>query len=425
MKNFNTLHKSIFYFFVLALPLNLGKHFVFRWSYARGILIDYLVPTVYFQDFLIILLLLTWFVESHPRFIKTSLAHYPWIFRFLILFLTSVFISTVFSVRVVASLYFVVRLVLGILLFVYVSHNFILSVDFPVIARILCISVFFLGVLGVIQWNKQGSLFDNYLFFGEQPYSSSVRGVAVENILGVAKIPAYGVFRHPNVFGGFLSIVLIWIFSLRRKNSFVYLSLLFGVGALFYTFSQVAWLFLILGLAFLYLYRRFGNLGIRLSLLVTLLLSLIFLCIPLICRIDNLCRMPSLSIRSLLEVGAFKALSGNVPFGTGPSTASLVIEVLVPQLRPIRFPQPVHNIFLLIFLESGVFALFFFVLIFGFVLTSLFKRRPVYWEFLFITLLQMLILGGFDHYLYTIHQTVFLFWLTLGMALAYTYPDEV
>ena len=50
--------KKLFFLLILLLPLNLGKHFVIKDSYVLGLLIDYLIPTIFVQDILVFLIIL-------------------------------------------------------------------------------------------------------------------------------------------------------------------------------------------------------------------------------------------------------------------------------------------------------------------------------------------------------------------------------
>ncbi|MEA3355691.1 MAG: hypothetical protein U9Q63_04395, partial [Patescibacteria group bacterium] len=48
---------KLFYLIIFLIPCNLSKHFILPSSYVNGILVDYLIPSIYFTDILIIILL--------------------------------------------------------------------------------------------------------------------------------------------------------------------------------------------------------------------------------------------------------------------------------------------------------------------------------------------------------------------------------
>ena len=56
--------KIVFWWLILLLPSQLGKHFWFDFSQVLGLRIDYLAPTLYLTDVLVIFLLLLWFWEK-------------------------------------------------------------------------------------------------------------------------------------------------------------------------------------------------------------------------------------------------------------------------------------------------------------------------------------------------------------------------
>src|SRR5438552_2386080 len=61
------LHRIFFFLLILFLPTQLGLHFWPAWAMVLGRRIDYLAPTVYGTDILIILTLVSWiFVSSRP-----------------------------------------------------------------------------------------------------------------------------------------------------------------------------------------------------------------------------------------------------------------------------------------------------------------------------------------------------------------------
>lgn len=116
-------------------------------------------------------------------------------------------------------------------------------------------------------------------------------------------------------------------------------------------------------------------------------------------------------------------LDDNALFGVGLNNFTAKVEDYLPKSQVLRFIQPTHNIFVLLFSEVGLFGFVSFLLLFMFVLFSLLSQSFGIPAILFITLLQFVLLGSFDHYLLTIHQMQLLFWLTVGFALTYTKED--
>ncbi|MFC1756169.1 hypothetical protein ACFLZK_02135, partial [Patescibacteria group bacterium] len=81
----------------------------------------------------------------------------------------------------------------------------------------------------------------------------------------------------------------------------------------------------------------------------------------------------------------------------------------LPPKHDVRFAQPPHNMFVLLFAEAGVLALMSFTL---FIFRKI--KASCRNDLFFISMLQILFLGVFDHYFFTIHQPQLLFWLILG-----------
>lgn len=191
----------LFYIILLALPLNLGKHFIFDFSYSEGALIDYALPTVYVQDLLILL-----FLALHVVLNRTLPKKTIYLLPLSLLLLLNIVISE----NVLASAYFASRLVLYSS-FAIVGMKYLKKLSVVSLVVLLVISVFSISLLGLAQWFLQHSVFNNYLFFGEQPYSFLTPGILHHTFLGDNVIPPYAIFKHPNVLGGYLSIVLVWL----------------------------------------------------------------------------------------------------------------------------------------------------------------------------------------------------------------------
>ena len=157
------LHRFFFFLLVLFIPVNLSKHFIFSWSYVNGVLVDYLIPTFYLTDLIILLILVFWDLDlivnkTKYRF-KTKVLP---IFLTLLLFLTMLS----FSANSPSSLAKLVKYFELALLFLYVGLNFNFRKDFAKVTSLVSASVLFESILGYFQFLKRGSLFNNFLFFG-------------------------------------------------------------------------------------------------------------------------------------------------------------------------------------------------------------------------------------------------------------------
>jgi hypothetical protein len=82
-------------------------------------------------------------------------------------------------------------------------------------------------------------------------------------------------------------------------------------------------------------------------------------------------------------------------------------------VNDFRFMQPVHNIFLLILSESGIFSFGLFILVLALAIKRTFTQEYL---FLFlISLLQITFEGSLDHYFWTIQQTLLMMWILFGL----------
>jgi O-antigen ligase len=415
----NRVHRILFFIFVFFLPVNLGKHFDFVWSYVNGRLVDYLVPTVYATDLILVLILFFWVLSlttsasSGYRNKLVLLLNRRGI-HFLLLFVISLFFSSVVAANINIAIFLYIKIILYIGLFFYTATVFSLDGDLGKIAKIFSVSVILLSFLAIAQWEKQSSVFNNYLFFGEQPYSYSTYGVVKENFLGLTKIPPYATFRHPNVFAGFL-ITGIAITAALLPHWLALVAIILGVLSLFYTFSFSAWLVLLVSSLYLIFVRptRYRKAVTALFAGSVVLFVVVMSFLPLYGLPESIAGHPSVYRRVGLIEQTWDVVKASPLYGVG-------LGNFYYHSRDFMFQQPVHNLFLMMLSETGVIS---------FILFSLFLLLSFKTAFkfpLFLLLLgQMLLLSSFDHYFYTIHQTQMLFWLVLGILYAYELREEL
>lgn len=419
MKSF--LHRFTFSVLVFVITMNLGIHYISINSYVRSVLIDYLIPTIWFQDILLILLLIFWFFDGGIKEIMSSK-----MYRFFIIFASVLLPSLSLAQRTDPAIYFYLRLILYFFFVIYIYCNLNPKRDIYKIINLLSVSVILLGVLSLAQWINQGSVFNNYLFFGEQPYNSSTLNIARTDFFGNLKIPVYGTFRHPNVFAGYLSFSLFLIFAamyLEKKNPLYKISFILGFLSLILTFSQIAILSLLLAITFLVAIKKLGKRGVLLSMAGTFFLFVFGLVLPFLSRYEFAQTDPTYFRRINLLKSGYMMLENSPVFGIGLNNYTVLLPKYLPLTQILIFNQPVHNIFVLIGVEAGIVSLIAVLYLLFYCLKSLLEYGYGLAAAYFVLLLQIFIVGSFDHYLFTIHQTQYLFWLTVGLALAYTRVD--
>lgn len=417
-EKFLSFSKRLFLFLLFIIPVNLGKHFEIIDSYVRGVLVDYLVPTVFLQDIVVFLILSLWFIgKSKDSVQKISNLFARKEIQVAILFIFSVFLSSINSSRIVPSLYACLRLFLYFLMFIYVLVEIPVEDYFFKIHKSLSLSILLVSVLGIFQFINKGSIFNNYLFLGEQPYSSVTFDVPKESFLGRVFVPSYGLFRHPNIFAGFLCLSLLWMYPFLKRSLSNLLAFFLGIVALFFTFSYTSWFVFILGV-FLHHFLNKNPIQTlvrkKLAIVTTLIMCIFLAFIPLLgflSKSDN----PSILRRYNFLRASFRMIKDYPFFGVGFNYSTILIDDYNRESRDIRFTQPVHNIFLLIFSEAGLFSFLFFILFLYFSGKKLVNSS--YFNLFFISFIQILILGSLDHYFITIHQTLLYFWIVLGLAL--------
>lgn len=352
----------LFYLLVFLIPSNLAKHFILPSSYVSGSLVDYLIPTLYSNDILIILLLIFKPIKSVPKPV--------------LVFLACLLPSVIWAASPLPAIYKWVKfLEIGLLIAWIRQYR-------PDWKKPLLAAVIFQSVLAVGQWFNQSSLV-GYWFFGEQPYTGATAGIdKITWLDGSLKIPPLGTTPHPNVLAGFLVVAS----SFWKGRTLPLLT----AFPLFLTFSLAAWLAVLI--------RH------KWTLLAGLLALLIFSR-----YLTFLAPETSFSRRSQLSQMALNMFKDRPLTGVGLNNFTVVMDNygLIP--ASTRFLQPVHNIYLLMLAETGLIGSlgFLYLLWQGRSWLCSDRVRPCHpvWALLF--------LGLFDHWPLTLQTGL----LLLAMAL--------
>jgi O-antigen ligase len=404
---------SIFFFYllILFLPLQVGKHFWPKQAFIYGFRIDYLSPTFYFTDLLILIVItITLFqMKSYNNLLKNLKSKTSVFIIFVIAFLL---ISSLFAKNQYAAIYGIIKFLEFLFLAIFIVKR---VKSFKFIYPLMSAAVIYESIIAIAQFINQGSLGNFFYFLGERTFTGQTPGIANASLGGELILRAYGTFPHPNVLAGFLTIymlvILVNMLKEKRLSIIYWMSLVFGTVALFLTLSRVAialWAFFV----FIILITK-NRLSKKNTALLFVLTISMFSLSPFYLRFTNLAlNDQSLYIRGFLMDTAIKIFYKSPVLGVGLNNFIVNLPDVV-NITNISFFQPVHNIYLLILSETGLLGFLSFSLFIYSILKKVNKKSPFFLSFVLV-----LILGLFDHYLLTLQQGQILFSLTLGFCWA-------
>lgn len=197
---------------------------------------------------------------------------------------------------------------------------------------------------------------------------------------------------------------------------------------LVFSFSRAAWLGLVLiNLIFIIYFikqRDKTNLFnlIKLSFFGLIIFASLFSIYqePFLSRFQG---KQKLEQQSLVERTTYQKQSQNLRekhfwAGVGMGNYTLAVYQEVNKNFPARFYQPVHNVYLLIWSELGIVGLILFLsFIFYLLFFILNQKKFNQWNLTFLTIfIAFLIMMFFDHWLWSNHFGVMLFWLVMALA---------
>ena len=407
-------HRFLFYLLVLLLPVQLGKYFWPDWSFVNGIRIDYLAPTIYLTDILVVGILICWGISAalklkiknqklktparrQARHIKNQKAKEFWktlFYSFIthysllitIFFLLNIFFAQNRQVVIFKAL----KIIELVLLAFYVKNNiaikqskrksFALLKTFTSeeprltseevkaqnfnshLTSLFSITVIYTSLIAWVQFINQASIGGLFWWLGERTFVSSTPGIAQVILNGRLVLRPYGTFSHPNVLGGYIATVLPLIMInkkqktknkkhiLKIKKFLRTIAICLGMTTLFITYSRAAWVI--------------GGMGIVAALKkkpkwLYGCMAIWFIVLLLLGgqRLGQLkFNSESVQLRQQLNQTALTMIKKYPLFGVG-------LNNFIPSLpefkKGLSFKelQPVHNIYLLIGAEMGLVGL--------------------------------------------------------------------
>lgn len=410
MLNLKRIESLLLFLTILFLPTQFGKHFWPQFSFVYSLPIDYLSPTLYFWDLLVILLCLV-FILRRPYVNRLALNLF-----FIFILSQSLSLFTSFSNLGVGLVRLEQYFIAG-LFGVYIAS----SKKIPISSAVfwgLSIGIIFESILAIIQFLKTSTL--GLWIFGERTFSISTPGISKFDYHGREFLRPYATFPHPNVLAGFmvLSVVILnaakSLWHLPKENLSKIAdkaATVFASGAILLTMSRVA---IIAALVFA------TTVSIKNRYKILMVIALIILLPVLYTRFSSLLNFDSLTLvrREELSLVAIKLWKTSPFFGVGlnnfiPTASDLLLS------GPSRFLQPVHDIFLLALSETGILGLLGLISLAVYPLFKMYrsKNRYVYQYSILLVWITVTFLGLFDHYFLTLPQGYRLLFFVWGLSL--------
>lgn len=434
MKNIFT--KKIFniLFLIITILLPLQTRYFLIIDKIHNNFFEYGTISIHVLDLIIVLFIFYGIIYSIKN--KVILDKKSKIFLLLLtIFNLSIIFSTIFSIDKSVAIYNSARI---LMLSVFSFIIFINRVDIRWFVNCFIISSSIQGFLSIYQFIIQSVSANKYLGISEQlPFNLGT--YVIEGGFGRI-LKSYGSFPHPNMLGLFLLIglffILLKIVDHKKEKDLletskvdfkmIYLIYVFGINliGLIFTFSRISIaIFSVLFLTFV-LYEFFvnikhkeilrGKMNYNFSIFIVLIFISLSVLIPsvdlLASRADGNNRLVAKSTNERIE--QFKDFTGYIQtkYLTGVGVQNYTIykhsqnkDLNVWDLKPI------HNIYLLILLEIGVFglSLFLLILIFKFLFN---KELRIIIPFIFI-----LLFGLVDHFIWTENFGLILLFMFLGL----------
>lgn len=408
----NLFEKYLNFLFVLLLPTQLALHFWPRYALIFGIRVDYLSPAFYFTDVLFITIFILWFLKFNKREILNDFFKYK---TYIFFFVIVVILNSLFSTNLLLSVIKWLK-VFEIILLTYYAYKRDDLYNNRILSKLFLISISIICVIGLLQTVRGGTFGKLFYVFGERSFNIYTPGIAKINIFGINILRSYSIFPHPNSFAGYLCVSLIFLLLLRNKNKTIIYTLLNVLTfiTIIMTFSKSS----LIGLLFVGVIYFFGKKFLNpkaIQLLPFLLIIISFLSILFSKPIITNWNVVSKSVTERLELNYIsgKMISKKYIFGYGLNTFIPNEVKLSNNVSGVWLLQPVHNVYLLVLVETGIIGLIFIAYILSKLIFYLARNNSM----ALLGLIFILTTSLFDHYWVTIQQNMLIASVFLGYSL--------
>lgn len=402
--NKNVLKKSYAFLICLIIfliPSNLFLKINPTSAYVNGLLVDYLIPKLYLSDVPIIILLSLWSIEviliEKKKFIFTAAKLYlPSILISLII------VRQIFTPYPLSAVWYLFKLIeIGLLGWFLVAHQKLFQQK--IIYYTITATIWFQSLLAVWQFINQKPLL-GYIFLGETNLANSI-GLAKDVWWQTGRVLPYGTSGHPNILGGILAILSLFLINkflkTNQKKNLLLTSatILLAIFTIILTQSISATLALAIGLILIFK-KKLNSKNLVIGGL------LLFFTVPLAIGLaaKKLPHSDSLTRRSYLQTAAIKMFAKNPIVGVGLNQFTARVEEYSHTQEVVRFVQPTHHLGLLWLAETGVLGVW--------LIWILIKKQS---QKIILPFLILLPMATLDHYLLTQQSGLLLLIFTLNL----------
>lgn len=411
-RNLKIFEKYLVTLLLFLLPTQLAFHFWPSWAFVFGIRVDFLSPGIYLTDVLIVLLVILKIFTDWKNFTCMTFKRGIYLVPPLIL----IVLNCTYSASPAVSVYKWIKVVE----FSFFAYYFFKEEMFNLssIVRVFFYSGAVISLIGIFQFIKGGTVGGILYFLGERSFNMGTPGIALVGLYGVEHLRAYSTFSHPNSLAGFLGAVTLFILlsGKLKKNIFNFIGVCTMLICFLLSFSIAGYIGMFLVFSF-YLFSKnrrifkwvvsaFLLLSIAGSLLLPILSPWILKTFPLVGQ----------NIGQRLDLAFISGQMIGQKFLIGEGLGTFIVNI--PAFKGIFsyswLLQPVHNIFLLVFSEIGIFGLLAFCFLIYRTLVNQLKTEKI---FLLLPLVFILFTGLFDHYWLTLQQNLLLVSILFGLSL--------
>ncbi len=296
--------------------------------------------------------------------------------------------------------------------------------------------LFIPGIIAIVQFQEGATIASKWFGLAYRDVENLGDSVIISSD-GSRTLRAYGSFSHPNIFGGYLSVGLLFLLMLIKDLKSKLWRYRFGVTGLFglfiliLTWSQSAWLALltssgvyIIGLGIIAMKKNGVDILRLAQIIAGSFIGFMFLAvIGIALMIGGEARSMNERIIQYQELP--QIIEDTFIYGHGLGNYTLGIHKTFPDREWWEY-QPIHNVFCLLFGELGIVGILIIVSGFTVIILNVIRNQTKDQSIFSISLLLLIvILCLFDHFLYSSWSGLALVALTSAFMLKNKHQIEV